>query len=419
VSKRVVIVGSGVAGLCAAYYCARRGFAVTVVERRSASRDNCSFGNAGLVVPSHFIPLAAPGMVALALKWMGNPASPFYLKPRVDLDLFNWGCKFWGAATAGHVRRCAPLLRDLNLASRTCFEELAELPETDFGFTKQGLLMLCQTEHALQEEARTAARARELGLPAEVLDARQTAALEPTMRMNIAGSVLFPLDCHLTPNRFLAALQHQLVKLKVEFAWNSEVVAWNVGADHCLRSLSTADGREIAADEFVVCGGSWSAQLVRQLGLRLPLQAGKGYSLTLPQPRQLPQRPALLTEARVAVTPMGSGLRVGGTMELAGLNEDINPVRVQGIIGSFCRYYPEFRAEDFAGVQPWRGLRPCSPDGMPYVGRTARFANLSLATAHGMMGLSLGPITGKLIADLLSGEKPAWDLRLLSPDRFA
>jgi len=152
--------------------------------------------------------------------------------------------------------------------------------------------------------------------------------------------------------------------------------------------------------------------------VRIPMQAGKGYSLTLPKPRQLPQICSICTEARVAVTPMDGALRVGGTMEIAGLNEDINPLRVRGIIDSFCRYFPEFRASDFDGVQPWRGLRPCSPDGLPYIGRTKKFTNFSVATGHGMMGLSLGPLTGKLVAEILSGDKPEWDISMLSPDRY-
>jgi len=148
------------------------------------------------------------------------------------------------------------------------------------------------------------------------------------------------------------------------------------------------------------------------------MQPGKGYSLTLRQPRRLPQLCAILTEARVAVTPMGGALRFGGTMELDGLNERINPVRVQGIIKSVPRYYPEFGPADFAGVTPWCGLRPCSPDGLPYVGRSARYANLAVATGHAMMGLSLGPITGKLMAQVLSGEPPSIHIDALAPDRY-
>ena len=444
-SKRVVIIGAGVIGLSTAYYCARRGFQVTVIERKGAQRDGTSFGNAGMVVPSHFIPLAAPGMVALGLKWMWNPASPFYIKPRLDAALFDWGHKFWRAATPEHVRRSAPLIRDLSFASRACFEELAGAPASDpahsetltptsrvgdrrscigdFGLVKKGLLMLCQTEHALHEEGKTAEQARALGVPAEVLDAKQTAALDPGATMKIAGSVYFPKDCHLSPAKFMVMLQMRLEQLGVKFFWDSDVVDWKTESNRLKAAKVGTSERavptdEIEGDEFILCGGSWSPQLAEKLQLNIPMQAGKGYSLTLPKPRELPQICSILCEARVAVTPMGETLRVGGTMEIVGLNEDISPVRVRGIIDSFCRYFPKFQASDFDGVQPWRGLRPCSPDGLPYVGRTARFENLSIATGHSMMGLSLGPITGKLMAEILSGEKPKTDIAMLSPDRY-
>src|SRR4051812_4706637 len=218
-SKRVLIIGGGVVGLCTAYYCARRGFDVTVVERNAAQRDGCSFGNSGMIVPSHFVPLAAPGMVKLAFKWMWNPASPLYIKPRVNADLIGWGIKFMRTANSEHVRRSAPLLRDLSLASRKCFEEFATLPDADFGLVKKGLLMLCKTEHGLEEESKTAVQANELGVPAEVLDAKKTGALDPGIRMDIAGAVYFRMDCHLTTRRFMAALQDHCAKLRVRFVW--------------------------------------------------------------------------------------------------------------------------------------------------------------------------------------------------------
>ncbi|MGQ0651667.1 MAG: NAD(P)/FAD-dependent oxidoreductase, partial [Betaproteobacteria bacterium] len=154
------------------------------------------------------------------------------------------------------------------------------------------------------------------------------------------------------------------------------------------------------------------------LGLNLPMEAGKGYSLTLPAPAATPQMGAILSEARMFVTPIGGKLRFGGTMEIAGLNEDINPIRVRGLIDAASRYYPDIKPADFAGVRPWRGLRPCSPDGLPYIGRTARCANLVVAAGHAMMGVSLGPITGRLAAEVLAGEKPRLDLSLVSPDRY-
>ena len=416
-SKSVLIIGGGVIGLSTAYYCAKHGHRVTLIDRNPEERDGCSFGNAGMVVPSHFVPLAAPGMVALGLKWMWNPESPFYIKPRLNWELMSWAWKFMRAANAAHVARSAPLIRDLSFASRDCFEELETLPGNDFGLVKKGLVMLCKTQHSLDEEAVYAQRANELGVPAEVLDAKGVAKLDPDVTMDVAGGVYFPKDCHLSPNRFMAGLKRQCDAMGVKFRWDTEVEGFTLdGSRVC--GIKTKAG-EFTADEVILCGGSWSPGVARELGLKLPMQAGKGYSLTLAKPRELPQICSIFTEARVAVTPMGDTLRFGGTMEIAGLNEDINPVRVRGIIKSVSKYYPKFSPQDFEGIQPWRGLRPCSPDGLPYLGRTAKFKNLIIATGHAMMGLSLGPITGRLVSEIVSGEKPSIPIDLLNPDRYA
>ena len=410
------IIGSGIIGLSSAYACMRQGHQVTLIDRNPARRDGCSFGNAGMVVPSHFIPLAAPGMVALGLKWMWNPESPFYIKPRLDTDLIRWSWNFWKASTPEHVRRSAPLIRDLSLASRTAFQELARQDGLEFGLVERGLLMLCRETHTLEEESKTAEQARALGIPAEILDPAQLARLDPGVTMSVAGAVYFPKDCHLSPGLLMAGLQERLAQAGTKFLWNTEVTGWQVQQGH-IKAVETSSGR-IEADQFVLAGGSWSPNTATGLDLSLPMQAGKGYSLTLTQPRELPSICSIFTEARVAITPMGGTLRFGGTMEIAGLNEDINPVRVQGIIKSVPKYYPAFGPSDFAGIQPWRGLRPCSPDGLPYLGRSRSHPNLIVATGHAMMGLSLGPITGRLVAQLVNDEKPSIDLALLDPDRY-
>jgi D-amino-acid dehydrogenase len=414
--RHILIAGGGVIGLTTAYFLLQKGHRVTLVERGPRIHDCCSRHNAGMIVPSHFVPLAAPGAVSLALRWMWNPESPLYIKPRLDWDLITWGLRFMRCANAAHVARSAPLLRDLSLASRALFEEFAELPDNDFGLARRGLLMLCRTQHSLDEEARTAARSRELGIPAEVLDARQTAARDPDVTMSIAGSVYFPKDCHLAPDRFLDRMSQAVEKLGGELIWDTEILGWKTRGKH-IEAVRTRSGERFA-DDYVLCGGSWSPTVAKDLGLRLPTQAGKGYSLTVAKPRELPKICAIFTEARIAITPIGSSLRFGGTMEIAGLNEDINPVRIRGIVKAVPSYYPKFKVEDFDGIQPWRGLRPVSPDGMPYLGRSARFENLGIATGHAMMGLSLAPITGKLMAQVMSNEKPEIDLASLSPDRF-
>lgn len=412
-SKSVTILGAGVIGLSTALYCARRGMWVTIIDQKPRQRDGCSFGNAGMIVPSHFIPLAAPGMVALGLKWMWNPESPFYIKPRLNVDLMSWGLHFWKAATKARVEAAAPVLRDLSLLSRECFETLG----LDFGLVKRGLLMLCKKQQTLDEEAHMAEKANALGIPAEVLDAKATAALDPAVTMDICGSVFFPKDCHLAPGSFISAVESELVRLGVTFLWQTEVSGFKTESG-ALRALKTSRG-EIESDEVVLSGGVWSAQLAKELDLKLPMQAGKGYSLTLANPKQLPELCSICTEARLAVTPMEGTLRVGGTMEMAGIDESITQRRVRGITRAFPQYFPAFEETDFAEVKPWSGLRPVSPDGMPYIGRTQRWKNLTVATGHAMMGLSLAPATGRIVSELLSDEKSSVKLDLMSPDRFA
>jgi D-amino-acid dehydrogenase len=209
------------------------------------------------------------------------------------------------------------------------------------------------------------------------------------------------------------ALQARCAAAGVQFRWNTAASGWRLDGP-AVRALSTPAG-DLEADEFVLCTGSWSPGLARGLGLRLPMQPGKGYSLTLPRPRRSPRTCAVLSEARVSVSPMNGQLRFGGTMELAGLDESINPIRVRGIMEAVQRYLPDFGPRDFDGVQPWRGLRPCTPDGLPYLGRSARAPNVVVATGHAMMGVSLGPVTGKLVADTLQGVPAPSQL---SPDRY-
>lgn len=410
------MVGAGVVGLSIALFCAQRGWRVTILERNAARRDGCSYGNTGLIVPSHFVPLAAPGVVGQGLKWMLDARSPFYIAPRPSWDLLSWLYKFWRACNAEHVRRAAPCLRDLIFASRACYDELAggdDVPE----IRNAGTLMLCKTQHALQEEAKTADMARALGMRAEVLDAAQTAAVDPAMQMDVIGSVYFPQDASIVPEQLMASLQTRAAQADVRFAWNREVTGWRTESNRvCAVRLDGSE--EIDADEFVLAAGVWSSALSKPLRVELPMQAGKGYSLTLSQPRHLPSCAAILVEARAALSPLAGALRVGGTMELTGLESSVNGLRVRSIVDAIPRYYPALTAAEFDGVRPWHGLRPCSPDGLPYLGRTGRYANLTIATGHAMLGVSLGPITGKIVAQLLAGEQPPFDLTLLSPDRY-
>ena len=235
-----------------------------------------------MIVPSHFIPLAAPGMTALALKWMFDSKSPFYIRPRLSLDLITWGLRFMRAANAEHVARSAPVLRDLSLASRALYEQLADETKNDFGLVRRGLLMLCQTQHALDDEAGVATRARELGLAAEVVSATRAAELDPDVRMTMAGAIYFPLDCHLSPQRLMPTLTRLTRAAGVKFHWSTDVTHWRASAGHVDAVLTTRG--EFAADEFVLASGSWSPRTIRSLGLKLPMQAGKPICLMMKTP---------------------------------------------------------------------------------------------------------------------------------------
>ena len=413
--KNIVIVGGGIIGLSTAYAALHEGSQVTVVDRISNSGDNCSLGNAGMIVPSHFIPLAAPGAFGNAIKWMMDPESPFQVKPRMSWDLMKWGLRFFLASTETQVGQAATLLRDLSFASRDLYLQWSD-SGIDCSLAKKGLLMLCKSEVAMVEESEIAHRARDLGIPAQTLNAAETSALDPNVTMNIAGSVYYPKDCHLDPSLLLSSLKAKIIALGGKIQHDCLVTGWKT-KNQSIIALETKHG-EIEADEFVLSGGVWSEGLVKMLKLQLPLQPGKGYSLTLPNPIELPNVCSILCEAKVAVTPIGSGLRFGGTMQIGELNQSIDPRRVNGILKSIPCYMPRFRVQHFEGIQPWCGLRPISPDGLPYIGRTNAWKNLTIAAGHAMMGISLGPITGELVNHVLHGRTTKINIERLSPDRY-
>lgn len=415
--KHVVICGAGAVGLCCALALRERGFEVTVVESDSAGGDGCSFGNLGMVVPSHFTPLAAPGAIGLGLRWLLDPGSPFYIRPRLDPALLSWIIHFARAANREHVERVGPVLRDMLLASRELYEQLADRCDNGFGLVKRGLLMLCRTRAGFEAETRAARRARELDLPVEIVSPARAAEIDPGAAMEIAGAVFYPLDCHLDPRLLMRKLVELATAAGVAIRWSTRVDGWRTVGGR-IAAAQTSHG-ELAADEFVLAAGAWSAQVLRGLECKLSLQGGKGYTFTLPNPPQLPRLPAILSEAHVAVTPMGASLRIGGTMEFAGLDRSVSLRRTRAIAAAAAQYFPALRAQDIAQVRPWAGLRPCSPDGLPYIGRFARYSNLCAAAGHAMLGISLAPITGQLVAQVVVGERPRIALEALSPQRYS
>lgn len=413
-ARRVVIIGGGVIGVCSAYYLARAGCRATVVEQGEICSGS-SYGNGGLIVPSHSIPLAAPGVWLKGLRWMLDPESPFYIRPRPDPTLLAWLWQFRRACTPAHVARALPVIRDLSYASLALYRELAAIPGLEFGYRQEGALAVFRTHEGAEEAATEARLLGEHGVRAEVLDAAGVRALEPALAPGAVGGIRFPDDAHLIPDVFVRGLAGVAQALGVRIMPGTEALGFKRDGRRIV-AVETTRG-DVEADELVLAAGSWSPGLAAALRLRLPIQPAKGYSVTYRRPANGPRIPLILGEAKAGVTPMGQRLRFAGTLELAGLDLSINRRRVSAIVRSAARYLTGVEALELLEI--WRGLRPCTPDGLPVLGRPERFDNLILATGHAMIGVSLGPITGKLVAQLACGERPAIDLNALSPDRFA
>ena len=412
----VVIIGGGIIGLCAAHYLQRGGVRVTIIEKGDAGQA-CSLRNAGFIAPSHFVPLASPGIIAKGLKWLLDPESPFYIKPRLNFDLLTWLWKFHAAANAHQVHQAAPVLLNLNLASAKLYDELATKEELRFGLEHRGILMLYNSSQGEKANLEEAEHGRLLGLKVRVLSTDEVNALDPGIQTNARGAVHFEDDSHLVPEQFVEAMKSHLVKQGVEIKEGTEVVGIERNGA-TVTGVNTSKGI-LRGDEFVLSGGSWSPGLAKSLGKNLPLQPGKGYSVNILKPERMFRTPLILTEARVAITPMDDFIRFAGTMELAGLDLSINRRRVEAILKAVPRYLSGFQPTTLTRSEPWAGLRPCTPDGLPYIGRFRTIQNLVVATGHAMMGVSLAPITGKLVSELILTNSPSMDIRSLGVERFS
>lgn len=410
----VIIIGAGAIGVCTAYYLNRAGLAVTVLEKNDVC-SGCSYGNAGLVVPSHFIPLAAPGVVAKGLKWMFNPESPFYIKPFPDFRLLTWLWRFARASNHKRMQKSMPLLRDLSFASRDLYQELAEADHAGFELYTKGLLVLYKSGKGAEECRQMIRMAETLGIEAEGVDEARIAQLDANIRTP-AKAVYFSQDAHVNPHQFVQFLREHVQSRGVEIHTNTEVTGFETTGE-MITKVRTSKG-EFTAKDLVLASGSWSSSLLNSLGTKFPAQPGKGYSITFNGIQNIPHIPVLCTEAKVAVTPMGDRLRYGGTMELSGLDLSINQRRVNAILTAVPEYLPAMASNTLDGAEIWSGLRPCSPDGLPFIGRFDKWPNLIAATGHAMIGISLAPITGKLVSEIVLNRQPSIDIGALRVERF-
>jgi D-amino-acid dehydrogenase len=413
---KAVIIGAGVIGLCSAHYLRQSGWEVCVLDSGDLL-DNCSYGNAGMIVPSHFTPLAAPGIVSQGIRWMFNSQSPFYVKPSLDPDLWRWGFRFIRSATQKHADAAAPDLCAFHLFSKQLYEGLSQQDGFDFGLRKKGIMMYYKTEKAGEEEIQLAEKAHRLGLDVKRLTREEAQLLEPAVRLDVLGAVHYRCDAHLDPNLLMQQLKQALQKSGVTMLPGHTVTGLETGRGN-IKKVITPKGA-VEGDLVVITGGSWLPSLGRMARVRIPLMPGKGYSITRYHPEKELEIPAILCEARVAITPMNGHMRYGGTMEIAPVNSRVNMGRVRGILNSIPGYFPELHIPVPEPSQVWYGFRPCSPDGLPYLGRSRKWRNLIFAGGHAMTGISLGPASGKIVAELANGQTTSVSIRLFDPERFS
>jgi len=413
---KVTIIGGGVVGLCCAYYLNKEGYEVTVIDRNDIT-DGCSFGNMGYISPSHFIPLASPGIISQGLKWMLSSSSPFYIKPRLNWELVQWGLTFWKNSTTQKVKENIPHLNNLLQLSRELMNDLKKEFNDSFTMIEKGCWTLYKTEKTGDHEKHLTEQAISLGLETQTYTAAQVRELEPEVEVDVTGGVLWLDDCHLDPGKLMRSLHRHLQARGVRFFLNEEVNGFEK-TDGKITSVIT-NKEKIDVDEIIIANGSWMPAVARMAGIHLLMQPGKGYSVVYDNLEKNLRRPAILVEARTAMTPIDRWLRIGGTMELSGHSDNILPKRVAAIYDSVKKYFPSLNISQPDTGKAWYGYRPVTPDGLPYIGKHEKFSNLTFAGGHAMLGVSAAAATGKLVNEVIANRPASIDILAFEPGRFS
>ena len=411
---KIVVAGGGIIGMCCAYYLNKAGNEVAVIDRGSMS-EGTSYGNAGYICPSHFIPLASPGIVAKGLQWMLSSSSPFYIRPRLDLDLIRWGLTFWKRSGKSTMHKNIPHLHNILQLSRTLTSDLRNELGDHFQMKEMGCLMLYKSSTTEHHEIEQAQEAAALQIETRILSAKEVQAMEPDVQVDVRGGVLYPFDAHVHPGDLMQVLHRHLVSNGVEFHLNTSITGMETAGSKVKRVLTNTG--DFACDELVLAAGSWMPELTKMLGFNLLMQAGKGYSMTFEDVNRNLRYPSILVDDRVAMTPLGNDLRMGGTMEISGLDSPLLIKRAEAIFKAARSYFPDLPVQFPQKEKIWFGWRPLSTDGLPYIGRVSHYSNLVLAGGHGMLGISLAAGTGKLIEEIVGGHPTTIPIHAFDTER--
>jgi D-amino-acid dehydrogenase len=412
---RVAVIGGGVVGLCCAYELLRAGAEVTVVER-----DRCggatSFGNAGWVVPSISAPMPAPGVTAHALKMLFKPDGSLRLRPRLDPDFLRWCWRFWRNSTQERYEAGLKALLRLNEQTIQLYKDL-RASGIEFEMHETGLLIATLSEETLEEYVELLQDAKAAGYTGEVelLGREALLSTEPALSDAVVGAVHAKDDLHVRPDTLVSGLASYLIARDVQILEDTEVYALEpTGKGEWLVSTSR---EKLAANRVVVAAGMWSSDLLGELGVRIPLEAGKGYSVTASGRGTKPRHAMKLAEPNVACSPFDEAVRISGIFELGGRDLSVNRRLVEGVLRSASVFLRDWVIEE--PRFEWAGMRPTTPDDLPLIGAVPGLEHLYVATGHGMLGVTLGPATGAAMVPLVLENRIPRVLEPFRVDRFA
>ncbi len=441
--RRVVVIGAGVIGLCCAYELRRRGLEVILLDKGQPG-DACSRGNTGWVVRSFSGPLPAPGLTWTSLKWMASTHSPLYIRPSTLPSMAGWLLSFWRKCNERDYQDGLDAVARFSEPTMDLFDDL-EAGGTVGEMHRSGLLCAFSREAALEISMKTFETIASYGLiQPQRLSANETRDREPALSSVIAGGILLQGERHVRPEAFNEALLARIEGQGVEVRAGIEVcchvregrevravitgshggsgeLAGGCGPDTAGRPCGPDNGLHssrspVEGDAFVIAAGAWSGLLAGRLDVSLPMQAGKGYSITIDDPAVSLRGPVYFPEHKIVTSPFVGALRLGGTMELSGINDDLDQRRIAAIRHGAERFLPG--SMEGAGESEWVGMRPLMPDGLPVIGRAPGYDNLFIATGHAMLGVTLAPVTAQAIADLIIDGNTRLPIESFTPARF-
>jgi D-amino-acid dehydrogenase len=411
--KEILIIGGGVIGVCIAYYLTAENYDVTLVEKNQICSGS-SHGNAGLISCANPIPMAEPGVIKKGLRWMLDAEGPFYIKPRLDLELLRWVLGFRAACREKPLRRAIDVTLAMKRISTQLSGELTAESKLALGWQKKGRMLVYQKADGLKDGVETLNSLKQYGVSGKILDSDGVREIDPNLQPSVVGGIYYPDYEHVLPERYVKGMARIAENRGAALKTETEVIGFETAGKRITKVVTTRG--DFSPDQIVLAAGSWSPVIAKDLGLRIPIQPAKGYSITVKRPPGCSETPLSLADHKIAVTPMGEQLRFSSNLELVGYDSSINRRRVAATRRAVKLYLAGI--DDLELIQLWSGFRPNTPDTLPIIERNQAYANLVLATGHDMLGMTHSLITGKLVSEIIDGKKPSVDLNPFRLSRF-